>query len=434
MTRRTWILAIVALGFAFAPAHAQDEVILRTSTDPAEAWVGQRVRLTIEVLGADGWAQITDMPQVEVAGAYLLRTESQGVRLSETIGRTSYTGQRYQLSIYCQRPGRLEIPPLPVTVVVKQWGLNAEETPQELTTPAASMLCKVPPGAEGIRGLISTNRLEADQQWSSQPETAEPGDAVTRTVSLSADNVSGMAFPPMQHPEIEGVAVYPGQPSVSDETNRGALNGRRDESVTYVFEAPGVIALPDIALSWWDIENQRLRRVELPGLEITVEGELAPEPAAEPIAVPEEPPRDRTVTIVAAAALGLAGLWLLALLARRLVRWRREWLESEGAAFQQVKAALRELTVLEISAAVMRWLDRLDPGPRPARLDLFLEEFGDDETRAASAALNRSLLAAEKFEGAKTLARGLAKARRKCQRSRQAAQRASETLPQLNKL
>lgn len=425
------VVALVASLTAGA-VSAQDEVILRTSTDPAQAWVGQRVRLTIEVLGADGWAQITDMPQVEVPGAYVMRTESQGVRLNEMINRTSYTGQRYQLSVYCQRPGRLEIPPLPVTVVVKQWGLDADETPQALATPATSMLCKVPPGAEGIRGLISTTRLEAEQTWSARLETAALGDAVTRSVSLSADDVSGMAFPPMRHPEIEGVAVYPGQPSVSDETNRGALSGRREESVTYVFEAPGAVELPDIVLSWWDIENQRLRRIELPGLEVSVEGELAPEPTVEPIVVPEERPRNRTVSAVIAIVLGLAGLWVLVGFGRWLARRRRKWLESEEAAFKDVRAALRGRDPAAISSAIMVWLDRLDPGTRPARLDLFLDEFGNEPTRQAALELSVALAASERIAESRALARGLAAARRNLLRARKRRQKADSILPVLN--
>ena len=431
MTRR-WIFAAWAVLLAGVPAFAQDGVILRTQTDPETAWVGQRARFVIEVLGADGWAQITEMGSMEIPGAYDMQTESQGVRLNEMIGRTSYTGQRYQLSIYCQRPGRLQIPPLPVTVVVKQWGLNADETPQELMTPATSLECRVPPGAEGIRSLISTTRLDAEQSWSTRPDTAAPGDAVTRTVTLSAADVTGMAFPPMRHPEIEGVAVYPGQPSVSDETNRGALDGRREESVTYVFESPGTIALPDLVLSWWDLENEQLRRIELPGLEITVEGGVAPEPVAEPVAAPEEPPPNRALTFVIAVAVGAAILLLLIGIGRWLARRRQEWLESEAAAFNRVKKTLRAQNPAAISAAIMHWLDRLDPGPRPARLDLFLEGFGDDNARAAAAALAQSLVTGGRFEGAKVLARGLANARRKFRRTRQAVERADRILPELN--
>jgi hypothetical protein len=423
---------LVALVLVGGSSDAADDVILRTSTEPEQAWVGQRVRLSIEVLGADGWAQIPDMPAVEVPGAYVMRTESQGVRLSETISRTTYTGQRYQISVYCQRPGRLEIPPLPVTAVLKQWGINAAETPYQLTTPATSLICKVPPGAQGIHGLISTTRLEAEQAWSSRPDAASPGDAMTRTITMSADDVSAMAFPPTQHPEIEGVAIYPGQPSVDDETSRGEIRGRREESVTYVFEEPGAVALPEIVLSWWDIQNQRLRRIELPGLEISVKGERVPEPVAEPEVAPDEQPRG-LVPLAALTVVGIVlGLWLGLRLGKWYQSWRHAWLESEGAAFRHVNAALRSGDPNSMTAAIMRWLDRLDPGARPARLDSFLEDHGDQSTRAAAASLSQSLASGEDFTETRALTHGLKKARSRLLHRRHTVRRAENVLPELN--
>jgi len=434
--KRTGILAAVLMALALLSAvggvQAEDEVILRASVTPEEAWIGQRVRLSIEVLGADGWAQISDMPEIEISGAYVLRTESQGIRLSETIARTSYKGQRYQLSVYCQRPGTLEIPPLPVAVVVKQWGVNAPETPRELTTPSVSLMCKVPPGAEGIRGLISTTTLTADQSWSSRPDTAATGDAITRTVTLSAVDVSAMAFPPMRHPEIEGVGIYPGEPSVTDTTDRGSLRGERQEAVTYVLEQPGEIALPAIVLSWWDIDDRGLRRIELPGFELTVEGELAPEPIVEPEIAPAEKPRDRALLAVAVVVLAIVGLWLGIRLGRWFQARRHAWLESEEAAFRSVNKALRGRDPRTISAAVMRWLDRLDTGTRPARLDLFLQDHGDEATRSAAAALARCLATGERFTEARTFGHGVKKARKLFRQSRRHEQRAAGVLPELN--
>lgn len=425
------ILAVLAMGMA-GRSEAQDDIVLRTSTEPEEAWVGQRVRLNIEVLGADGWAQIPDLPAVEIPGAYVMRTESQGVRLSENIARTTYTGQRYQLSVYCQRPGRLEVPPLPVTAVLRQWGVNAAETPYQLTTPAASLMCKVPAGAESIRGLISTTRLDAEQTWSSQPDTVAPGDAITRTITLSADDVSAMAFPPMQHFEIEGVACYPGQPSVNDETNRGALSGRREESVTYVFETPGEVALPEIVLSWWDIDDQRLRRIELPGLEVSVEGELAPEPVVEAEAEVVETPRDPLPLVASAAALAVLGLWLGLRLGSWYQTWRQARLESEEFAFRRVNEALRSRDPQAITASIMRWLDRLDPGTRPTRLDVFLEDLGDDATREAASSLARCLATSGPFTKTRELSRGLNEARRRLLRLRRHQHREVSALPKLN--
>ncbi len=426
------VTALVSATLIASNSGAAEDVILRTSVTPEEAWVGQRVLFYVEVLGADGWAQITDSGKPELQGAYVMRTESQGVRLSETIARTSYTGQRYQLSIYCQRPGRVEIPPGPVTVTVKQWGINAAETSYVMTTPSASLVCKVPPGAEGIQGLISTNRLEARQSWSSRPETATTGDAITRKVTLSAEDVSGMAFPPMQHPEIEGVGIYPGQPTVTDQTDRGSLRGEREESVTYVFEEPGDIALPAIVLPWWDIDAAVLQRIELPGLELIVEGQIAPDPVVETEVVPTVKPRARRLLAAVAVVLIAIGLWLALKVGRWLQTRRRAWLASEEAAFKGVNRALRGRDPATICAAVMRWLDRLDIGTRPARLDLFLEDYGDEPTRAAAAVLAQRLATGERFTEPRSLARGLKKARKDFRQALRARRIASNVLPELN--
>jgi len=426
------VVAVLVIVLTVTGAHAADNVILRTSVDPQQAWVGQRARLTIEVLGADGWAQIKDMGAIELSGAYVMQTESQGVRLSETIRGTSYTGQRYQLSVYCQRPGRLEIPALPVTVSVKQWGATPPETTRELETPATELICKTPPGAEDIRGLISTTRLEADQTWSAKPETAAPGDALTRTVRLSADDVSGMAFPPMQNPEIEGVATYPGQPSVADETNRGSLRGQREEAVTYVLEEPGTVVLPDIVLSWWDIGDGRLRRIELPGLEIEIVGETTIEEATIEAALEPLPQaRDLARTILLIVPIAAFGVWLSAWLLRRLRRWWIDRRESEPVFFQRVRKAIRGGDATEITASIALWLDRLNPGPKPARLDLFLDEYGDDATRAMALTLTERLADGEALIDGRVLAAGLQRARRRLLRARK-FRRSREVLPPLN--
>ncbi len=426
------LFVTLVLSLTGSIAHAADDVVVRSSVTPAEAWVGQRVFLTLEVLGADGWAQITDMAEPEIPGTYVMRTESQGVRLSETIGRTNYTGQRYRLSVYCQRPGRVEIPSLPATVTVKRWGATPPEITRDVTIPATSMICKLPPGAEGIRDLISTTQLQADQQWSSEPTIVDLGDAVTRTVTLSAVDVSGMAFPPMRHPEIEGVGIYPGEPSVSDTTDRGSLRCERVESVTYVLEEPGEVSLPAIVLSWWDIDDRILRRIELPGLELTVEGELAPEPVVESDVVPTKKPGDFAPLVAAAVVLVGLILWLGPRLVRGFRGWWIAWQESEPVVFRKVLSAMRGGDAGTISAAVMRWLDRFDPGARPARLDLFLRDHGDEETRAAAATLARCLATSDPFTDRRAMGRGLKAARRHLLRSRLNQQKATGVLPELN--
>jgi hypothetical protein len=81
----------------------------------------------------------------------------------------------------------------------------------------------------------------------------------------------------------------------------------------------------------------------------------------------------------------------------------------------------------------MRWLDRLETGSRPARLDEFLKGHGDEATRSAAAELARDLASGEPFIAAPAMMRGLKKARRHHRKSRRAQRLAAGVLPELNR-
>ena len=126
------VVTLLMLASLFTPvAYSAGDIVLRAATEPAEAWVGQRVVLQVDVLGEGGWAQITRFGEVDIPGAYLIRTDSQGTRLQETIDGVSYTGQRYEVSVYPQKAGTIEVPPVPVEVTIKTWGAGASQTAQQ---------------------------------------------------------------------------------------------------------------------------------------------------------------------------------------------------------------------------------------------------------------------------------------------------------------
>ena len=195
---------------------AADAVILHAAVTPEEAWVGQKVVLHVDVLAKDGWAQLRKVADAEVDGAYMLRLESQGTRLGETIEGASYSGQRYEFMLFAQRDGKLTIPPAPVDVEVKTWGAGGGTRIERMSLPGVEFIARTPPGAAGLHGLVSTSSLKAKQNWNPETASAMVGDAIKRTITLRAEDVSGMAFAPMQYSEIEGVGIYPNEPAVDD--------------------------------------------------------------------------------------------------------------------------------------------------------------------------------------------------------------------------
>lgn len=415
-------------------ALAAEDILFRTAVTPEEPWAGQQVLLSVDVLAKDGWAQLKKIGDVEVDGAYLMRLETQGTRLSEVIAGNSYTGQRYEFMIFAQRDGTITVPGMPVDVEIKTWGADGGARVQRLSLPVIEFEARTPPGAEGIRGLISTTDLRANQYWDPEPDSPTVGDAIERTITLRATDVSGMAFVPMRHARIENLGVYPGEPTVEDKFNRGELNGTRVETVTYVFERPGDIEIPDVVLSWWDVRKVELQRIELPGLSVQVAAGAAA--ATEGETVPEGTQKLSmrlvwsvmfSVAVAAALAFRYGGSVLDRLAALRQARG-----ETEAMYFKQVMRSARSGDQHAVLRETMRWLDRINSDVQPARLDKFLREYGDSETQIAAAELMKTLGGQAGQSSPTVFARGLVTARARWQKAGRVQQQVDSVLPSLN--
>jgi hypothetical protein len=284
----------------------------------------------------------------------------------------------------------------------------------------------MPPGAEGVATLVTSPRLEAGQVWSTQPDTLEVGDALTRTVRLEAVDVSGMAFPPLVHDPIEGVGTYPGNPEVDDRANRGALTGRRVDVVTYVMERAGPVRLPDVQLAWWNPETELLEPVVLPGQEFVV---AAPPLAAEELVVPERP----STSPWWGFAIWVVALALVILVAgRSLASARRRRRELECHFFREAMKRLGTGEAAPATGALLVWLDRLEDGEVPARVDRFMQRYGDERGREGLTQLETALAAGEPVTDPARLVADWKRARREWNRARRARGKAEELLPRLN--
>ena len=417
---------------ACSSALAAGDIVLRSSVQPEKAWVGQRVILQIDVLGRDGWTQITRFDDIEIPGAYLMRTDSQGTRLQETIDGTSYSGQRYEFSIYPQAAGAIEIPAISVEITTRAMGVDADTSVRQAQAPAVTILSNIPAGAENIRGLVSTTQLTAEQTWQSPDENPEVGDALQRTVSLQAVDVSGMAFTPLEHEDIPGVGIYPAQPTVEDTSNRGSLNGSRTEVVTYVFEQSGEVQIPDIEFSWWNLADSKLEHVVLPGHLIRVAAGAGSASGA--ATLPEKQLKKRYLVPLVIMLLLLAYVlyFFRKALAKRWVTWRVARKESEKGYFQLVVKSIRSKKSAAALRNIMRWLDRINDASDPAQLDVFISRYGDTRAKKVVDQLLHSVAVNEQLADPAQLLDVLSTTRRNWRQARKQRLLSFKVLPGLN--
>jgi hypothetical protein len=431
---RLHVAAIIALVFFLLSnaTQAADDLLFRTNVTPEDPWVGQQTLLKIDVLAKDGWAQLKKVGDLEIDGAYVMRLESQGTRLSEDIDGDSYTGQRYEFMIFAQRDGKLTLPATPVDVEVTRWGADGGKNLQRMSLPIVEFTARIPPGGEGLRGLVSTHSLTASQDWDPATEDVKVGDAIRRIVTLRAADVSGMAFAPLHHAAIEGVGIYPGEPTVEDKFNRGDLSGTRTETVTYVFEQTGDVEIPALVFSWWNVRNSELQQVELPGQSLQVAAGASSESATAEDAVAGREPRSAWFVLGAIVIAAVISVFFGGSLMRRLEAWREARKESEAAYFKQVMLASRAGDQAAVLRCTMRWLDRINTSSDPARLDQFLLKYGDEQSRQAASEVSGTFGSKTDTPHAAQLASGLKRARTRWLRAQKQRKLAEAVLPALN--
>ncbi len=327
------------------------------------------MQLQIDVLGKDGWAQIADLSEVEVPGSYVRPSGNSRVRLNETIRGESYSGQRYELSIYPQRSGEQTLPPIDLNVRIQTWG--AQNATQEVNAQTETIVftTQLPEGSRKDLPLIVSPKFSATQTWEPDQNQFTVGDALKRTITLQATELPAMVLPPLPKQAIEGLSSYAESPQLTEEQSTAT----RTESATYVFEQNATPSLPSHEFQWWNPETKQLKVITLVGRELSVTGGISA-----PVAQTENKQRHLKITLTVLTVIAIALIWLI--LNRRKQPSTKA--PSESTMFKQLTLALRNEPQAYALNRLLKWLDCVGQSPSQ-----FFESYADTETQATAAQL-----------------------------------------------
>lgn len=243
--------------------------------EEGEALVGQRRTFFIEVQTDTWFTGPIEITPPAMDGVILAQLEAFGINGTIRQDGTTFTTHRKEFTLFALNPGSVVIPPGQVKAQIADPGNPPIAYTGE--SPEIVFEAVMPDGVPWEGPLLTTRSLTLRESWDHEPGPGMVGDAFQRTVSIEADNIMAMVFPPFPAPEMDGVRIYRDAPRVEDKTGRGGLTGSRSETLTYVFEEPGQVTLPPYSLSWWDEETTTLKEAQLPAHQF----EIAPLPGAD---------------------------------------------------------------------------------------------------------------------------------------------------------
>jgi hypothetical protein len=384
-------------------------VMIRSSLSPESGiYVGQKVRLFVEVLTNTWFTKAPQFPELRIPNAICLELSQFGVNFTERIEGETYAAQRKEYVIYPQRPESYSVPSLTVDIAYARPGEPHGEV--TLDSPPQQFKARVPEEAKSLDYFVTTPQLRVQEEYDRSFEDLKVGDSLSRTVTMIADDSVGMLLPPLDFGVIEGLSTYPASPRMEDESNRGVYTGKRFESVTYVMEKEGDFTFPEINIYWYDLTNEKLKTEVLPRLKFSVatNPELEQEMLAfledeekkleEEGAATKRRPLDvkNILYIILALSLLVAALviFIIPYIKRLKIWWKRRRAikaESEKAYFKRFRRSCNKGDSKETMQSLMNWLDKVYPGPGAATIEDFARRSGDLELQIVTAGLKSEL-------------------------------------------
>ena len=402
------ILITGSLGFA-----ADQPVMMESGLDkPDKIWVGQRVDLNVTLYTTSSFSGVPRFDLPEVSSMVITADDTHPIMGSKNIDGSSYIYKQYTVSLFPLQTGKLTIPSLKVTFGYQGNNFQTRETTLPTTAQAFTVLDV--PGRNPDLSLITATELKVDDQWDPEPGKATVGDAFDRTITMTATGLPGMAFPPLEMKQLEGLAIYSRQPQVSTDTQRGAYIGKRVETYSCVCQKAGKYILPEMKLQWWNPAGEELKVVKLD----SVTFQVTPNPLLETKetgAVGEA--SDKPVTwrrAIAAALIIVAAFLLILLLRRKNKRSGQVRKETEKALFKKFKHAAESNNAAETMQTLIQWLNASGLTSGFGDVSEFIRLTGDPSLQQQIVALEDSLYSTQKksWSGI-TLYKKVAEARKK---------------------
>ena len=405
------VLAAVLAATPCCFAAGQSVLLQSELRQPEKIWVGQRLDLSVTLFTTIAFAGVPRFDLPKDAGLAIIADDAHPLLGTKTIDGVSYISKQYAISIFPLRIGTLTLPAFAVEFGYQ--GDAGQQVDATLTTTAAQITVLAVPGADPKLPLVTATDLTVDDRWDPSPDKAAVGDAFTRTITLRATGVPGMALPPLRMTSSDGLAVYAGPPQVATDMARGNFIGKRVETFSLVCQKVGTYTLPEMRIQWWNPTDEQLQVMQLRPVTFRV----APNPvldASAPGGAANGPGffswrwGAASLLVVAAAA---GGVWLLR---KKCKGSARAGGKTEKALFRQFRRAAASHDAAETMRTLTQWFAAAGRSGGCDSLSQFMEKFGDRSLRNQFTALEASLYGRqqERWSGA-LLSRQFTAARKK---------------------
>ncbi|TXI01756.1 MAG: hypothetical protein E6Q76_16635 [Rhizobium sp.] len=270
---------------------------------------GQQVRLDVDILVPDFFTSPPQFPLFEVPNALVTLPEERAYNITETVDGVAYSGIRKAYAIIPQTAGTFTLPPITVELGYPIEGKPSKAT---VTVPSVTFDVKSSGATAGNAQPFPAGKLTVTQSFDRDLRSLKVGDAVVRTITVSAENTQAIVMPAVEVGTATGLRQYAKTPRVEDGLSDGRNPvSRRTETYVYTADKSGNFEIPAVSYVWFDVADRQTKTASLPAIELSIAA-ADQQTAIKPV-VKEAPAESPWIHRRKTAAAILSGLALLAI-------------------------------------------------------------------------------------------------------------------------
>ena len=265
------LLGILIAFLACSPVFAA-EPFGRASIEGADGIVpGQQVHVVVDVFVPDFFTSPPQFPLFEVPDAMVTLSSERAVNMLQTIDGVQYSGIRRNYSVVPEKAGFFPLPKIGIEL-----GFSVDGNPVKAQVTVALPTFDVATAADPTAAPFAARSLTIAQSFDRDPATLRAGDAIVRTIVVSAEDTQAMLMPPVVPGDVAGVARYVKAPVLADGVEqRGAgrnvgTQSVRSETIVYTTASEGSFSLPAISYPWFDVDAHESATATLPAVTLLV--------------------------------------------------------------------------------------------------------------------------------------------------------------------
>lgn len=146
----------------------------------------------------------------------------------------------------------------------------AAVNPVTLTTKPIAVEVKPIPQANNGQWWLPAEKVSLAADWEPNNPKFKVGETVNRVIQLTAVGVIKNQLPNLNFPKIQGLKQYPEKPESDNVFINGKVAAVEKAAVVYIPTQAGNITLPEIAVSWYNTQTNKMEKSVIPAVTIKV--------------------------------------------------------------------------------------------------------------------------------------------------------------------